>query len=196
MDFLDVVRRRRMVRRFAPEPVPDEVIERLVRVAQHAPSAGFSQGVSFVAVTDEERRTQVAALCGEAGYVAAGFGPFVSGAPVQIVVCTSEAVYQARYREPDKRRAAARDPLFPVPWWYVDAGAALMLLLLAAVDEGLASAFVGIRDHDGLRDLLGIPPDVMPVGVALIGRPAPDRRSRSLQRGRRPLDEVLHRERW
>ena len=196
MDFLDVVRRRRMVRRFAPDPVPFETIERIVRVAQHAPSAGFSQGVAFVAVTAPESRRRVASLSGEAGYVAAGFGPFVSEAPVQVILCASEAAYRQRYRQPDKRRAAARDPMFPVPWWYTDAGAALMLLLLAAVNEGLASAFVGIRDHDGIRELLGIPADVMPVGVVLIGHPAPDKRSKSLRRGRRPLDEVLHCERW
>jgi nitroreductase len=196
MEFLDVVRRRRMVRRFAPDPVPFEAIERIVAVAQHAPSAGFSQGTSFIAITTEETRQRVAALSGEEGYIAAGFGPFVSGAPVQIVLCASERVYQERYSQQDKRRAAARMPRFPVPWWYTDAGAALMLLLLAAVNEGLASAFVGIRDHDALRDLLGIPADVMPIGVVLIGHPAPDKRSTSLRRGRRPLDEVLHRERW
>ncbi len=196
MDFLDVVRRRRMVRRFAPDPVPFETVERIVRVAQHAPSAGFSQGTSFVAITNAGTRQRVAALSGEEGYVAAGFGPFVSGAPVQLVLCASEAVYQARYGQPDKRRAAARMPRFPVPWWYTDAGAALMLLLLAAVNEGLASAFVGVRDQDGLRELLSIPAEVMPVGVVLIGHPAPDKRSKSLQRGRRPLEDVLHRERW
>jgi len=196
MEFSDVVRRRRMVRRFAPDPVPDETIDRIVATAQRAPSAGFSQGVAFVTITNAETRTLVAALAGEHGYVAAGFGPFVSGAPVQIIICTSEQVYRDRYSEPDKRRAAARDPMFPVPYWYTDAGAALMLLLLAATNEGLASAFIGIHDHDGLRALLGIPEEYTPIGVALVGHPAPDKKSRSLKRGRRPLEEVRHRERW
>ena len=82
MDFLEVVRRRRMVRRFTDEPVPWETVERIVQVAQHAPSAGFSQGVSYVAIDDVDTRRQVAAIVGEEGYVAAGFGPFVSDAPV------------------------------------------------------------------------------------------------------------------
>ncbi|HEV2129251.1 MAG TPA: nitroreductase family protein [Thermomicrobiales bacterium] len=196
MDFLEVVRRRRMVRRFTDEPVPWETVERIVRVAQRAPSAGYSQGVSFVAIDDAETRARVAEIVGEAGYVAAGFGPFVSSAPVQIVVCTSEEIYRARYREPDKRRAGARANPWPVPYWHTDAGAALMLVLLAVVNEGLASAFVGVRDPDAVRAELGIPDDHMPIGVVAIGHPAPDRRSSSLKRGRKPLESMLHRNRW
>jgi nitroreductase len=185
-----------MVRRFTDEPVPWETVERIVRVAQHAPSAGFSQGVSFVAIDDGETRRRVAGIVGEEGYVAAGFGPFVSDAPVQIVICTSEETYQARYREPDKRFASAREVLWPVPYWHTDAGAALMLVLLAVVDEGLASAFVGVRGPDAVRAVLDIPDDHLPIGVVAIGHPAPDKRSRSLKRGRKNLDDVLHRNRW
>ena len=194
--FLDVVRRRRMVRRFTDDPVPWETVERIVRVAQHAPSAGYSQGVSFVAVDDALTRKRVAAIAGEEGYMAAGFGPFVSDAPVQLVICTSEETYKERYREPEKRRAAARENPWPIPYWHTDAGAALMLVLLAVVNEGLASAFVGVRDPDAMREVLGIPAEHLPIGVVAIGHPAPDKRSRSLGRGRKPLELVLHRNRW
>jgi nitroreductase len=196
MNFRDVVRARRMIRRFTDEPVAPETIARIIDTGNRGPSAGFSQGVAFISITIEEKRRHVGAFCGEAGYVAAGFGPFVSDAPVQIVICTSEEVYQERYRQPDKRRAAAREQTFPVPYWYTDAGAALMLILLAVVDEELGSAFVGIHDQPGMRDLLGIPGDYVPIGVVLVGHPAPDKRSRSLKRGRKPLDEVHHQEQW
>lgn len=185
-----------MVRRFTDASVPWDMIERIVRVAQHAPSAGYSQGVSFVAIDDAPTRRRVAAIVGEEGYVAAGFGAFVSDAPVQIVICTSEETYQARYREPDKRWAASREVLWPVPYWHTDAGAALMLMLLAVVNEGLASAFLGVRDPDAVREVLDIPGDHMPIGVVALGHPAPDKRSRSLGRGRKSLDAVLHRNRW
>jgi nitroreductase len=197
MEFAEVVRTRRMVRHFTPEPVPIETVERMVRAAQRAPSAGFSQGVSFVLVTDPQTRRRVGEISGEAMYVADGFDPFVSEAPVQIVLCTSEKVYKDRYREPDKKPDPdAPEEEWPAPYWHVDAGCALMVLLLAAVDEGLAGAFVGVWDQAGLRALLGIPEDVTPVGVVLIGHGAPDKRSPSLRRGRRSLDDVLHRERW
>ena len=196
MQFQDVVRKRRMVRHFTAEPVPDEVVERLVEAAQHAPSAGFSQGISFVAVTDEATRKQVAALAGEEMYVRGGMHPFISEAPVQIVICASEQVYKERYREPDKKAPGEEEMEWPVPYWHTDAGCALMLILLAAVDEGLAGAFVGIWRQRELQDLLGIPSHFEPIGIALIGHPAPDVPSPSLKRGRRPLADVLHKERW
>ena len=196
MQFQDVVRKRRMVRHFTAEPVPDEVVERLVEAAQHAPSAGFSQGISFVAVTDEATRKQVAALAGEEMYVRGGMHPFISEAPVQIVICASEAVYKERYREPDKKAPGEEEMEWPVPYWHTDAGCALMLILLAAVDEGLAGAFVGIWRQRELQDLLGIPSPFEPIGIALIGHPAPDVPSPSLKRGRRLLADVLHKERW
>ncbi len=71
-----------------------------------------------------------------------------------------------------------------------------MLLLLAAVDEGLAAGFLALKSYDGLRALLRIPADVQPIGIVTIGKPAPDRRSGSLDRGRRPAAEVIHHDRW
>ena len=71
-----------------------------------------------------------------------------------------------------------------------------MLVLLAAVDEGLGTAFVGVQDPAELQQELGIPADQLPIGVVFIGQPAPDKRSGSLARGRRPIETVLHRERW
>jgi nitroreductase len=196
VDFQTVVRQRRMVRAFSSRPVALERIEHLVRLAQHAPSAGFSQGVSFLLVTERAMRERLAILAGEAWYTSVGHAPFVSQAPVQLVVCTSEARYRERYREADKARWESPDREFPIPWWYVDAGCALMLVLLGAVEEGLAAAFVGVRDPGPLRAELGIPTDVTPIGIVLLGHPAPDKPSGSLRRGRRRLDEVLHRERW
>ncbi len=196
MEFREAVRKRRMVRHFTPEGVPPEIIERIVRTAQHAPSAGFSQGVSFIAITDPATRGHVATIAGEAWYTRAGHHPFISEAPVHIVVCTSEEAYRERYREPDKRKAGAPEKAWPVPWWHVDAGCALALLLLLAVDEGLAAAFVGVREPQQLRELLGIPAHTLPVGVALVGHGAPDKPSASIKRGRKALADVLHRERW
>ncbi len=199
MEFHDVVRRRRMVRSYRPDPVDPAVLERILGATRHAPSAGFSQGHSLVVVTEAETRRAIATLAGEAEYVAAGFDPWISRAPVHVVVCTEKVRYLARYREPDKGGPdgpLAREEAWSVPYWWVDAGTVLMLLLLAAVDEGLAAGFLGVHAVPGLRDLLGIPADVSPVGVVTVGHPAPDRRSGSLRRGRRPAAEVIHRERW
>lgn len=196
MEFTEAVRRRRMVRHFSDEPVDPAAIERIVRLARHAPSAGFTQGQYFVVVTRPETKEAIAALCGEAGYVAAGYHRWISGAPVLVVPCTSEAAYHRRYQEADKVGADGREIAWPVPYWHMDIGCAAMILLLAAVDEGLAAGFAGTHDLAGLKALLGIPEEVTPVGVIPIGHPAPDKRSPSLARGRKPDALYFHRERW
>jgi nitroreductase len=195
MEFSETVRRRRMVRNYLPNPIPDEVLERILDRARRAPSAGFTQGQSFVVVTEAKNRAAIARLANEDEYVAAGFDPWLSRAPVHVVVCTSEAAYRARYSEPDKAGAADAQE-WPVPYWYVDAGASLMLLLLAAVDEGLAAGFAGSHSLGGVADLLGIPPEVSPIGLVTLGYPAPDRQSGSVARGWKPTDSVVYRERW
>ena len=65
MEFIDVVMKRRAVRRFEDGGVDREVIERIARLAQRTPSAGFSQGQRLVVVTEPERRREVARICGE-----------------------------------------------------------------------------------------------------------------------------------
>lgn len=187
--------RRRMVRNYTDEPVERGAVERIVRAAKRAPSAGYTQGQYLVVVTDPATRGEIAALSNEAEYVKMGFDPWISSAPVHIVVCISEADYHRRYREPDKLEDG-KEIEWPVPYWWIDGGAALMLLLLAAVDEGLAAGFFGFHRMSGLHDLLGIPDEVSPLGVVTIGHPAPDRPSGSLKGRRKPLSRVAHWERW
>lgn len=196
MEFSDVVRRRRMVRNFQDKPVDDETIERILALAQHNPSAGFSQGQDYVVVRSDALKKQIAELAHEASYVQKGFDPFVSQAPVLIVPCTNEEAYHRRYQEKDKVDAEGKEIDWPVPYWFMDVGCAVMILLLAVVDEGLAAAFVGIPDLAALKELLNIPDEVSPVGAIAIGHPAPDKRSPSLKRGRRELRNVVHHEGW
>ena len=196
MELRDVLRRRRMVRHFTDEPVGSDALERVLAAAGRGPSAGFTQGVSLVVATEAATRRRIAEIAGESWYVGAGHHPFLSEAPVHVVLCTSEAVYQARYRLADKAKPDGSEKRWPVPWWWFDAGATLSLLLLAATDEGLATAFVGVREPRDLNGLLGIPDDVAACGVLLLGHGAPDKPSRSLARGRRPVSEVVHREKW
>jgi nitroreductase len=196
VEFINVVRKRRMVRHFTTEPVAAEVLDRMLDLARRGPSAGYSQGQHFVVVTQPDLKRSIALLCGEERYIEAGFHPFISGAPVLIIPCTNEAAYHRRYQEPDKVGADGKEIDWPVPYWYMDMGCSVMILLLAAVDQGLAAGFAGVPDLDALRTLLGIPSEVTPMGVIPIGHRAPDKRSSSIKRGRRPKEEIIHRERW
>lgn len=184
-----------MVRHFSQEPVPAATVRRILSLAQHAPSAGFSQGCAFVVVTKKETRQRIADLQGEEGYSAAGFHRWISEAPVNLVACVSEKLYHDRYNEPDKLEDG-KEIEWPTPYWFFDIGASCMIVLLAAVDAGLAAAFTGVVNLEGMRQLLGIPAHFHPVGVISIGHPMKDVRSPSLKRGRRAFDEFAHNEHW
>ncbi len=185
-----------MVRNYRDDPVPRAVVERLTDLARRAPSAGFSQGQYFVVVTGQDLRTRIAELAEEEHYVSLGFPPWISTAPAHVVVCTREEDYHERYREPDKIEDDGSEIEWPVPYWYVDAGASLMLLLLGAVDEGLGAGFFGVHRLPGLRELLDIPADVTPVGVVTLGYPAADQPQGSARRGRKPPAHAVRWERW
>lgn len=196
MDFSEVVYRRRMIRSFRDLPVPEESLSRILDLARRGPSAGFTQGQDFIVVKDKRMKKSIAELCGEDQDVEHGFEPYISTAPVLIVPCTSEEAYLRRYREADKLNDADAELDWPVPYWFMDAGCAMMIVLLAAVDEGLSAGFSAMWNLSASRELLGIPDSVTPIGVIPIGYAAPDKPDPDLKRGRRSIDEIVHVDRW
>jgi nitroreductase len=201
VEFKDILTRRRMVRAYRPEPIPRETLERIVGTIRRAPSAGFSQGQRLIVVTDAERRRDVAEAVGERYYVDQGFAAWISGAAALVVVCTREEDYHERYRQPDKLNEG-EEIEWPVPYWHVDAGAAAMLVLLAAIDEGLGAGVFGVPAErmETVRKLLALPDDIAIVEVISLGYPtedtASDRLSSRGTRPRRGLEELVRWERW
>ncbi len=187
MEFERVVRKRRMIRAFKQMLVPEDKTRRIIELAQQYPSAGFSQGVEFIVITEPVKVHRVRELNRLRG-----------DAPVLIVPCVSEKLYHDRYNEPDKLRPDGSEIEWPIPYWYFDAGCASLLILLGAVNEGLAAYLAGAFRPDLLRSELGIPEHFVPVGVISIGYPDYDRHvpSPSLNRGRRPSNQVIHSQHW
>jgi nitroreductase len=201
IEFKEILKRRRMVRAYEPTPIRRETLERIVGTVRRAPSAGFSQGQRLVVVTDSGRRRALADAVAEQEYVDLGFAPWISGAQALVVVCTREEDYHERYRQPDKLDEG-EEIEWPVPYWHADAGAAGMLILLAAIDEGLAAGVFGIPADrmQRVRELLGLPDDVAIVEVITLGVGAEDNASDTLSsrgtRRRRPLEELVRWERF
>jgi FMN reductase [NAD(P)H] len=202
MEFTEIVHRRRMVRNYTDEPVAAESILRIVKAAKTAPSAGFSQGMRMVVVTEAATRKKIAELGDEPYLIEHGYEPWVSRAPVHIVVVLREDDYHDRYQEPGKLENG-EEMEWPVPWWWVDAGTTIMLLLLAAIDEDLGAGLFTLfpkANNELLRDHLGMPDDQQVVGVIAIGHAAPEpmeeRRIADLRRRRRPLQDVVRWEHW
>jgi nitroreductase len=194
MDLVDVVRRRRMVRAYdRSRPVSHETITALLDLAIRAPSAGFTQGWDFLVLTEDEDLQRFWRVTSDPGDPDTWLDGMRT-APALVVCLSDPERYLDRYAEPDKGWTD-RDPgRWPVPYWDVDTGMAALLMLLGAVDAGLASCFFGVPPHrqaDAL-EAFGVPADRRIVGVVSLGYTAPDRRSPSLRRGRRPLHEVAH----
>jgi nitroreductase len=194
MELSEAIRRRRMVRAYDPErPVPDEVVDGLLRNAIRAPSAGFSQGWDFLVLrkaADRDRFWRVTAEPGAPDSWLQG----MQTAPLLVVCLSDKDTYLDRYAEPDKGWTDRDEARWPVPYWDVDTGLAALLMLLTAVDAGLGSCFFGLPParHEDFRAAFDVPANRTPVGVVAVGYAAPDRRSPSLRRGRRPVAEVAH----
>lgn len=200
MEFREVVRRRRMVRRFDQRPVPLDVLDRILDSGRRGPSAGFTQGVDLLALSDAEdvadfwRITRDPEFPWEEESIAVG--------PTALVLPFSDKrAYLARYGEPDKAGLGMEDESsWPAPYWDIDAGMAAMLMLLAAVDEGLGGWLFGFTH--GQEELLrhfGVPgAGPTPIGAVGLGYPAEDDvvSGSAATRARRSFDDVVHRGRW
>jgi FMN reductase [NAD(P)H] len=195
----ELLKQRRMVRHYTGERVDRETLERIAATVRRAPSGGFSQGQRLLVVDDPEFLARIAALADEEPLE--GVEPWLETAAAQVFVMTRENDYHERYQRDDKLQDG-EEIEWPVPFWHVDAGAAMMLVLLAAIEEGLAAAVYGVfgDDETKLRDLLRIPDDFTLVAGISIGYPLPDpgwssKTSRATQR-RRKVDEVVHWNAW
>jgi nitroreductase len=188
-----------MVRDFSDEPVARPLVEQLMVNATRIPSAGYSQGFAFVVLTDEGQRrlfwetTSGPEWRGESESVA------LTRAPVVIVPLANKQAYLDRYALPDKvHTPLSREEFWPAPYWDIDTGFGVMLILLTAVDLGLGAVFFGIfQGAQALMDALGVPEGYAPIGAVAVGHPtAGERSTPELPTGRRPHDEVVRWERW
>jgi len=198
MDFQEVVRRRRMVRNFdQTKPLDPAIVERMLENALHAPSAGFSQGWGFLVLSTPEDVARYWKATVEDEFRDSWLSS-MTNAPVLIVALSNKQAYLDRYAEPDKGWADKDESRWPVPYWDIDTGMAALLMLLTATDEGLGACFFGIPPGKtaSFRHEFGVPDTYQPVGVIAVGHRLPDKKSPSLKRGRRGLDEVVHRGNW
>lgn len=187
-----------MVRNYDKRPVPPEILDRILANALRAPSAGFTQGWAFLVLDTpaDTERFWTATFTGGDRDAFRWQGIF--DAPVVVVPLSNKQAYLDRYAEPDKGVTDRREDFWPVPYWDIDTGFAAMLMLLTAVDAGLGALFFGIFPPrlPAFRDAFGVPDGYTPIGAITLGYPAPDEPSPSLARGRRPLEDVVHRGRW
>ena len=172
MDVWEAIRRKRAVRSFKQEPLPDEVVHRILDAGRRAQSAKNSQPWDFIAIRERET-LQALATCGQwMGHVA--------GAALCVAIVTPSPEGNERY-----------------PWNMFDAGQAAAYMQLAALEMGVGSCPGTVYDEDKARGLLGVPPEKSLRLVLSFGYPAESTPPPAVvKRGRRPFEEVVHWERW
>lgn len=167
MEFTEVLAKRRSVRHFNPKlTVSDEDVRALLLAAVSAPSAGNIQPWRFTVVRTEAARERLAQALHQR---------WATAAPVTIVVSLDPRPCSARY-------AARGEMLYAIQ----DTAAAAQNILLAAVDRGLASCWIGAFDESAVREALGLSEPVTPVAILPIGYSAES----AGKPARRPLEEV------
>jgi nitroreductase len=195
MELEDLVRSRRMCRDFSGEPVEPHVVDRLIDLGRRAPSAGHTQGWTFMVLEGAELTARFWAADASPEWIADPTLPGLLRAPVVIVPWTSQAAYERRYGQADKVSSALP---WSVPYWIVDTSFATMLVLLGVEAEGLGALFFRLRPgaEQRLRNEFAVPPEWSAIGALAIGhRRLPKEASRPA-RPLRALDEVVMRGPW
>ena len=172
--FASVVKRRAMIRAYTNDPVPEELIERLLEYAIRAPSAGNLQPWEFIVIQDPEVRAQLAKAAFEQTSVAT--------APVIIATCADIQRMGKKY--------GTRGSFYSL----VDTSFASLLILLGVVEQGLGACFVGAYNPVEVAKILGLPEHVRPVGLITIGYPAEQPKKPSNKKI--PLNKLVHRNTW
>ncbi|WP_432513933.1 nitroreductase family protein [Kineococcus sp. SYSU DK001] len=193
MEFGEVLRGRRMVRRYDGAPVEDAVLRRVLAAGLRAPSAGNSQGRDLLVLRSAADRERFWAAT-------AGPGPadaWLSGmrtAPVVVLLLADPGAYARRYAAPDKPGPDRDAATWEVSWPDVDTGMAGLLVLLAAVDAGLGACLFGVPSAalPALREAFGVPGDRRFVAAVTVGHAAPDEASRPSRRHRRTVADAVH----
>ncbi len=169
MEVFEAIQQRYSVRRYRPQPVEAEKLERILEAARLAPSAGNRQEWRFVVVTDEQTRQQLMeAASGQA---------FVGQAPVVIAACA----------ETDERAMKCGQLSYPI-----DVAIALEHIALQATEEGLGTCWVGAFDEAAVKQILDIPQAIRVVELMSLGYPADQPKPKQ----RLALDEIVFREKW
>ena len=200
MDFIDVVRKRRMTRSFLKQTVSEATLNDLVELAVRAPSAGKTQGLHVITLTGEAltRFWEISFATDRRNDFK---WPGLFDAPFVTLWLVDADAYVARYSEPDKSHTGLGVGVdaWPTPYWTVDGSMALGTFLLAAENAGLgALLFAVFNNVSEIRKEFGIPTNLQMLGAVAIGiaDQASPQKGVSATRARRSVDSVIHHNHW
>lgn len=169
MEFYDVVRSRRSVRKYQKKDIPEEVLRRILDAARLAPSASNLQSWRFIVIRNQESKNVLAKLYKERTWIA-----------------DAAVIIAGVGTDPDYRMGSGR------PSYDIDLSIAMTHMMLAATAESLGSCWIGSFDYEKTKRFLGIPEKFPLVGFLTIGypdeTPPPSERKK--------LEEIVYHEKW
>ena len=180
MEVLEAIRTRRSVRKYAPDPVPDELLRQVLEAARWAPSWANTQCWEIVVVRDPERKKALSELLVPERNPAKNA---VATAPVVLAVCGRKGISGFYKGQPVTEKG---------DWLMFDVALAVQNICLAAHALGLGTVIVGALDHARAGELLGLPEDVELVVLIPLGKPAHEPKAPP----RKELSEFVHLERY
>ena len=192
---------RRACRSFLKRSVPEGLILDLVDKARRTPTAGNSQGVEFL-ILHKENEVKEFWDVSLKGKDKKKFGfPGLLKAPVLVIPLGVPSLYINRYKEEDKNNTDLGKGIkeWKVPYWLTDAAFSTMALQLLAIENGLASCFIGLFDREErIKENFSVPETREALGVLIMGYPDFENEvtGRSQKRKRRPLEDVVHLGKW
>ena len=173
MEFYNVIKTRRSVRAYKPDPIPDDVFKRVMNAARIAPSGSNRQPSRYIVVKDEAQKQALIPLCNGQR--------FIAQAPIIIVACG---------REIQTNRGGYMGKLSVI----LDVGIAVDHLTLAARAEGLGTCWIGSFKNDEIKEFLNIPESFQVVALTPLGYP--DGNPFVEITDRKPLEQIICDDTW
>jgi nitroreductase len=159
MDLIGAIKGRRSIRKYKPDPVPEETMRVLIEAVRWAPSWANTQCWEVVVVKDPKVKAELATALSKTNPALSS----MTEAPLVIVVCGKKGV--SGFKKGNAVTARG-------DWFMFDTGIAMQTLCLTAYSLGLGTVVVGLFDHKKVEEILGVPQNVEVVAMTPLGYPA------------------------
>ena len=185
---------RRVVRNYLETNEEFPNLSDIPKLTIKIPTAGFSRGIEIISVENKKNIKKLAIYANEESYLKKGYGKWLSNSKAIFLILINEQAYHERYKELDKQNQTSSSN-WSVPYWYVDAGAAMMNCMLLVEETGLKSGFLGSHNMEiqKIKSLLGIPEDIEILGFVTAGVEGD---STNLKKDNLNKKKLLHKEKY
>jgi nitroreductase len=161
---------RKIVRNYKEVNFDKDSLDKIANYIIKIPTAGFSRGIEVVQVFNKNKIKDISNLFNEKNFIEKGKSPWISHSVALFFIVLNENAYHERYSKGDKEKAVNSND-WDVPYWFIDAGAAMMNCMLLLEEKKLSSGFMGLHNTNrkSFHKLLNIPQDYLIVGMITAG---------------------------